>query len=143
MKSPLRLLIALSALAALAGPVVAQPASAPMRADVAADARAAVQSGSTAEGELVDSRASPRRATSDRSRSEVKREAKAAVKSGDTLRGEAIYRGPDKAEAGASGRSRAQVKQEARATVGRSDATLREAASYGGPEKAGSAAGRR
>lgn len=132
-----RLLTAsLSALMAIGGQAAAQTASAPTRGDIAAEARAAVRRGTTADGEIVGSAASSSRAASDRSRGEVKGEAKAAVTGGGTLRGEAGYRGPQKATADASGRSRAQVRQEARATARQGDATVREAASYGGPAKA-------
>src|SRR5689334_4444777 len=91
----------LCALAVCAGGAFAQSA-APARADVKAEARAAVRAGTTAEGELKDSAASAP-GVSQKSRRQVKDEAKAAVRRGDAAEGEARYRGPERIASGASG----------------------------------------
>ena len=135
---PTRWLIALSALTTCASIVQAQTA-APDRADVKAEARAAVKNGTTVNGERDDS-PPPRRSASTRSRGQVKAEARRATRSGDTARGESTYKGPDTTANASSGKSRADVKNEAKATAKAGDDPGRGESSYGGPPKSASAA---
>lgn len=120
-----RSLIALVATAAFASIASAQ-SPAPTRADVKADAKTAVKTGQTAEGELPKGAASVPKSdiVSTKSRPEVKDEAKAAVKSGDVVKGEgdASYTGSPGSsrvtKGGASGKSRAEVKADRASSTG-------------------------
>ncbi len=117
-----RSLIALAVLAASATLAVAQSVPA-NRADVKADAKAAVKAGTTDEGNLTTKgpgRVTKAEITSDKSRSEVKSDAKAAVKAGTTAEGEKggpAYGERDKNKPITSTESRSDVKQEAKAAV--------------------------
>jgi hypothetical protein len=115
-----RSLIALAVVAAFTSVASAQTTTPPARADVKADAKAAVKSGKTAEGELKDGSASAPTGMSDKSRTDVKSEANAAVKSGATAEGEkggTSYSGPDKGVRTTSTASRTDVKGKATSAV--------------------------
>jgi hypothetical protein len=116
-----RSLIALAVVAAFTSVASAQTTTTPAaRSDVKADAKAAVKSGKTAEGELKDGSASAPTGMSDKSRTDVKSEAKAAVKTGATAEGEkggAGYSGPDKNARTGSTASRTEVKGKATSAV--------------------------
>ena len=112
-----RSLIALAVLAAFTSVASAQPS--PMKADVKADAKAAVKTGKTAEGEIKDGSASAPAGMS-KARTDVKSEAKAAVKGATTAEGEkggAAYGGSDKGAKITSTASRADVKATATSAI--------------------------
>ena len=117
-----RSLIALAVMAAFASVASAQTSTPAARTDVKADAKAAVKSGKTAEGELKDGSASAPAGMSTSSRGDVKSEARAAVKSGTTAEGEkgptgSGYSGPDKGAKTGSTASRSEVKSKATSAV--------------------------
>lgn len=138
-----RYLLVFLALAAGTGVAAAQSTVAPTRSDVKAEARAAVKSGTTAEGELKDNAASSPQGVSQKPRGQVKSEARVANRSSDTAKGES-YRGPERAArtSAMGGKSRDEVKGEAKAAVRQSTAPNNGENSYGGPEKAASGAPR-
>ena len=115
-----RSLTALAVLAAFTSVAAAQTTMPATKADVKADARAAVKSGKTAEGEIKDGSASAPSGMSDKSRADVKSEARAAVKSGTTAEGEkggTTYSGPDKGTKTTSTAARSDVKASATSAV--------------------------
>ena len=119
-----RSLIALAAMAAFASVASAQ-STMPTRTDVKAEARTAVKTGQTEEGELTKGAASkPKSDTvSTKARSDFKSEAKAAEKSGTTAKGDGpnTYSGPEKST-GRSDKTRAEVKSDAAMSKGKTPA---------------------
>ena len=115
----IRSLIALAVMTSLASVASAQESAPANRADVKADAKTAVKSGATAEGELPGAKsAGSTAAQSNTSREAVKSEAAAAAKSGQTAKGNATtYSGPEKPSQSSSTKSRAEVKAGATSNI--------------------------
>ena len=118
-----RSLIALAVLAASTSLAFAQPAASPSRADVKADARAAVKAGTTDEGDLSvkgPGRVTKTEGMSGTSRTQVQADAKQAAKAGTTAegdRGGPAYSGRDRAEKAQSTATRAEVKAGATSAI--------------------------
>ena len=131
----IRFLMALAAMGSIATAAVGQSTTVPSRADVKAEAREAVSSGTTAEGEIKSGGASAPTGRTVLPRTSVKEDAKAAVRSGTTAEGE-IKSGGASAPTGRSNRSREDVKSSARAAV-KKGTTAEVETTYGPEEKSG------